>query len=863
MMTNPITVKNKLGETSSLSEDDLLEKLTSLSFGLNTKYMNLGSVVEKIMTSIPSEISEEELTGYMGETLQSSVTSHPDFSTLAARVEVSELHNRLSGVTFSQNLGLLFNGVKNTDVDGPPGKKQKLLTPTAISNKSLISSDFYEMALKYSDVIDKAIDLERDYEFTYFGWKTLCKSYLLKDEAGVIHETPQFLFMRVALAIHGPFEDVDSILATYKLMSEKYFIHATPTLFNAGTINQFLSSCFLLGIVDDSIDGIYKTLHKTAMISKASGGIGLHISNIRGRGAPINGSNGASTGIVPMLRVFNNTARYVDQGGNKRPGAFCIYLEPWHCDIIEFLQLRKNHGAEELRARDLFFALWIPDLFMKRVENDEEWSLFSPDSAPGLADCYGEEFERLYEKYERELVPVKRMKAHQIWREILSSQTETGGPFMLYKDSCNRKSNQKNLGTIKSSNLCCEIIEYSSPDEIAVCNLASVALPTYIKVENSKIWFDYDKLHSVVKLLTKNLDRIIDVCKYPVPETEYSNKRNRPLAIGVQGFADTLMMLRLPFESDDAAELNRNIFETIYHAAVESSIELAAKYGAYETFTGSPASEGLLQFDLWGLNKENYEFFYNDWDDLKAKLKDGPGMRNSLLVAPMPTASTSQILGFTESFEPMTSMIYARRVLSGEYKLVNRYMVQDFCDLGIWDEKLKNRIIHENGSVQSIEGIPKELKDIYKTVWEMSQRKLVDLSCGRAPFIDQSQSLNLYLKTVTMGKLTSMHFYTWKKGLKTGMYYLRTQAASSAIKFTINDENTLSGPVTIPEKPVSKLEYVRRYHSEEPLLLTPSSKDRSLENMSSPSGSSNFSIHDDTPIVCGIFEEGKCQGCSG
>ncbi|AET41583.1 uncharacterized protein Ecym_8305 [Eremothecium cymbalariae DBVPG len=863
-----------------LDKETLSKSLTKLAYGLHIEYMNIDEAVHKIMVGIPEGVMERELTMYIGESLAALTTQHPDFSILAARIEVAELHGRLAGLKFTDNLSLLVASVPKEGVTGEgedeehPRKRQARSSNRNARMKPLISKEFYEMAMKHKDIINEAIDSSRDYHFSYFGWKTLCKSYLLKKD-GLVHETPQQLFMRVALAIHGPFDDIDSVIETYNLMSKKFFIHASPTLFNAGTVHQYLSSCFLLGIIDDSIDGIYETLQKSALISKASGGLGIHVSTVRGSGALISGSNGTSNGLVPMLRVFNSTARYVDQGGNKRPGAFCIYLEPWHSDIFDFLQMRKNHGNEEMRARDLFYGLWIPDLFMRRVEENKDWSLFSPDEAPGLSDCYGKEFDELYESYERELVPMKRVKAQKVWREILQSQTETGGPFMLYKDACNQKSNQKNLGTIRSSNLCCEIIEYSSPEETAVCNLASVALPTFVIVSGSKISFDYAKLHSVVKVITKNLDRVIDVCDYPVPEAEKSNKKNRPMAIGVQGFADTLMMLRFPFDSKEAARLNVNVFETIYHAAIEASVELAKKYGHYESFPGSPASQGLLQFDLWGLNKENHNFLYSDWDKLKEQITSGAGLRNSLLVGPMPTASTSQILGFTESFEPMTSMIYTRRVLSGEYTIINKYMVQDFCTLGIWDEKLKNRIILDNGSIQSIEGIPQHLKDLYKTVWELPQKRLVDLSRDRAPFIDQSQSLNLFLKEPTMGKLTSMHFYSWKKGLKTGMYYLRTQAASSAIKFTISEDNTLSGPVNITTKgSFPHLEYCAKYPgvAHDIDANTPSTTTTNTTSPSSPNSppqdsnvpEDDFKIHDPTPLVCTLLQDpSTCESCSG
>ncbi|BAO40702.1 ribonucleoside-diphosphate reductase large chain 1 [Kluyveromyces marxianus] len=844
----------KSSQKKSFNKDKLIEFLGSLTFGLNKDYLDITLVVDKILLGAPNELTDKaKFVSYVAETVAAMSSTHPDYSTLAARVEIRELHELIGKSTFTENLAKL-----RKIVDAPEDQSKRRKLSSRSLSKNLISEEFYQYALKHRDQIDKAIDMSRDYYFTYFGWKTLCKSYLMKRNNEETYETPQFMFMRVALAIHGPFNDIDAVLETYQLMSQKYFIHASPTLFNSGTVNQYLSSCFLVAMEEDSIDGIYKTLHKTALISKASGGIGIHVSNIRANGAYISGSNGTSNGLVPMLRVFNNTARYVDQGGNKRPGAFCIYLEPWHGDIIDFLQLRKNHGKEEMRARDLFYALWIPDLFMQRVENNEDWSIFSPDEATGLSDCYGTEFKTLYEKYERELIPMKKMKAQQIWSEILQSQTETGVPFMLYKDSCNEKSNQKNLGVIKSSNLCCEIVEYSSPEEVAVCNLASVALPTYVKItsDDSPV-FDFVTLHRVVKVLVRNLDRTIDVGAYPIPEAKRGNLRHRPLAIGVQGLADAFMLCRTPFESEDAATLNKQIFETIYHAAIEASIELAEKYGHYESFPGSPAQKGELQFDMWGLNKENYHFLFDDWDTLKQQITNGPGLRNSLLVGPMPTASTSQILGFTESFEPMTSNIYSRRVLSGEFTIVNQYMVDDFCKMKVWNEKLKNRILKDNGSIQTIDGVPEEMKSLYKTVWEISQKKLIDLSRDRAPFIDQSQSLNLYLREPTMGKLTSMHFYAWKKGLKTGMYYLRTQAASRAIQFTLNDENTLLDKLSTHASDTTKVlpkKFLGQYPDH--------ANDENHKSDNSSQGDI-YGIHDTTPLICNIIEGATCESCSG
>ncbi|SCU82818.1 LADA_0C08130g1_1 [Lachancea dasiensis] len=844
--------------------------LKSISKGLQIDSDDFETIAQRILASVPSKVQSCEFIQYTGEVLVAMTTTHPDFAVLAARWEVYNLHKKIGGLTFTENLSII-NGFQRPRSDAPLVKRPRVgMKPIT---KRLISDEFYDLALLHRNVLDEAIVPSRDYTFSYFGWKTLCKSYLIKRNNEEIHETPQFMFMRVALAIHGPRGDVNKILQTYDLMSRKFLIHASPTLFNAGTVKQYLSSCFLVAMIEDSIDGIYRTLHKTAMISKASGGIGIHVSNVRGSGAYISGSNGTSNGLVPMLRVFNNTARYVDQGGSKRPGAFSIYLEPWHSDVFDFLQLRKNQGKEELRARDLFCALWIPDLFMKRVEANETWSLFSPDEAPGLQDCFGSDFNDLYEYYERTLKPKETVQAQKLWREILQSQVETGGPFMLYKDSCNRKSNQQNLGTIKSSNLCCEIVQYSSPEETAVCNLASVALPSFVKIQGGQGTFDFRKLHEIVMVMTTNLDTMIDICDYPVDDAEYSNKKNRPLAIGVQGLADVFYMLRIPFQSEIARVLNRQIFETMYHAAIEMSLELSKRYGPYSTFKGSPMSQGLFQFDLWGLNNTNYDFLYTDWSRLRKEVMEH-GIRNSLLIGPMPTASTSQLLGFVESFEPLLSNIYTRRVLSGEFTVVNKYMIEDFRRLGVWDEKLKNLIIANEGSIQQIDGIPQELKDLYKTVWEIPQRALIDLAADRGPFIDQSQSLNLYLKEPTMAKLTSMHFHAWKKGLKTGMYYLRTQAASSAIKFSLTAENTLNKPVEIPQgKSIETLMvkgiYLQSCNSKvifttsDPTSLEPSpafneSKDSFIDR------GNNFGIHDSTPIVCSSpAPTANCDSCSG
>lgn len=703
--------------------------------------------------------------------------THPDYAILAARIAVSNLHKQTKK-QFSTVISDLYHYVNPRN--GKPSP--------------MISKHTYECVMRHEAELNSAIVYDRDFNYQYFGFKTLERSYLLRLD-GKIAERPQHMIMRVAVGIHG--DDIESAVETYNLMSNKYFTHASPTLFSAGTPQAQLSSCFLVDMKEDSIDGIYDTLKTCAMISKNAGGIGLNVHRIRATGSYIAGTNGNSNGIVPMLRVFNNTARYVDQGGNKRPGAFAIYLEPWHADVVEFLDLRKNHGKEEVRARDLFYALWIPDLFMKRVEKNEEWTLMCPNECPGLADVYGEEFEALYEKYEKEGKGRRTMKAQKLWYSILEAQTETGNPFMLYKDACNRKSNQKNLGTIRSSNLCTEIVEYSSADEVAVCNLASIALPTYVDANNGT--YDFQKLHEVCQVVVKNLNKIIDINYYPVPEARKSNFRHRPIAVGVQGLADAFLALRIPFDSPEAKHLNKQIFETIYHAALTASIELAKVDGPYETYEGSPASKGELQYDMWGVTPTDLW----DWHDLKQKIARH-GIRNSLLVAPMPTASTSQILGFNECFEPYTSNIYSRRVLAGEFQVVNPWLLKDLVDMGLWSDNMKNRIIADGGSVQNIPNIPADIKALYKTVWEISQRTIVQMAADRGAFIDQSQSMNIHMKDPTMGKITSMHFAGWKLGLKTGMYYLRTMAASAPIQFTVDQEALLVADTNVARERLSK-----------------------------------------------------------
>src|SRR5687768_7569147 len=746
------------GHRESVKFDKITARIEKLCYGLDPKFVNPVEVAMKVINGLYDGVSTQELDNLAAEIAATLTTRHPDFAKLAARLAVSNLHKTTSK-SFSNTMKRLY-----TYVDPKTGE-----------NAPLISKETWRVIKEHAAELDEAIIYDRDFGYDYFGFKTLERSYLMKVDGKVI-ERPQHLLMRVAVGIHG--EDIPAAIETYTLLSEKWFTHATPTLFNAGTPKPQLSSCFLLTMKDDSIDGIYDTLKQCAKISQSAGGIGLSIHNIRAKGSYIKGTGGTSNGIVPMLRNFDMTARYVDQGGGKRKGSFAIYLEPWHADVFDFLDLKKNHGKEELRARDLFFAVWIPDLFMKRVENNEMWSLFCPNEAPGLADVWGEEFERLYEKYERENKFRKQIKAQDLWFEILESQIETGTPYILYKDAANRKSNQKNLGTIKSSNLCTEIIEYTSPEEVAVCNLASIALPKFV-VDGK---FDHQKLYEITKVATRNLNKVIDVNYYPVAEARNSNLKHRPIGIGVQGLADTFIMMRMPFDSDEARRLNEDIFETIYFAAMESSMELAKVNGAYETFKGSPTSKGIFQFDMWGVTPTSGRW---NWEQLKKDVKQH-GVRNSLLLAPMPTASTSQILGNNECFEPYTSNIYTRRTMSGEFIIANKHLMKDLISAGLWSENMRQKLIATNGSVQPIPEIPQNIKDIYKTVWEISQKAIIDMSADRGAFICQSQSLNIHLTDANFGKLTSMHFYAWKKGLKTGMYYLRSTAAADAIKFTLD-----------------------------------------------------------------------------
>ncbi|KAL9027316.1 MAG: hypothetical protein Q9196_004141 [Gyalolechia fulgens] len=749
------------GRKERVQFDKITARVSRLCYGLDADHVDAAAITQKVISGVYQGVTTIELDNLAAETAAYMTVTHPDYAILAARIAVSNLHKQTKK-QFSSVIDDLF----------------RYINPKNHKPAPMISQNIHRIVMQHAEELNSAIVYDRDFNYQYFGFKTLERSYLLR-LSGKVAERPQHMIMRVAVGIHG--DDIEKAIETYNLMSQKFFTHASPTLFNAGTPQPQLASCFLIDMKEDSIEGIYDTLKTCALISKTAGGIGLNIHRIRATGSYIAGTNGSSNGIVPMLRVFNNTARYVDQGGNKRPGAFAMYLEPWHADVFEFLDLRKNHGKEEVRARDLFLALWIPDLFMKRVEKNGEWTLMCPNEAPGLADVYGDEFEALYERYEKEGRGRTTIKAQKLWYSILEAQTETGNPFMLYKDACNRKSNQKNLGTIRSSNLCTEIIEYTAPDEVAVCNLASLALPTY--VDSSRGEYDFQKLHDVVRVLTRNLNKIIDVNHYPVPEARNSNMRHRPIGLGVQGLADAFFALRFPFESPEARQLNKQIFETIYHGALTASCELAQELGHYESYPGSPVSQGILQYDMWNVTPTDLW----DWNALKAEIAKY-GVRNSLLVAPMPTASTSQILGFNECFEPYTSNIYSRRVLAGEFQVVNPWLLKDLVDMGLWSDNMKNRIIADGGSIQNVPNIPADLKALYKTVWEIPQRTIVQMAADRGAFIDQSQSLNIHLKDPTMGKITSMHFAGWKLGLKTGMYYLRTMAASAPIQFTVDQE---------------------------------------------------------------------------
>lgn len=760
--TGKMVVIKRNGEKESVRYDKITSRIEKLSYGLNNDYIDPPAITHKVVSGLFSGVSTVELDNLAAEIAATMTTHHPDYATLAARIAISNLHKETKD-NFSDVIRDLYEMQ-----DAKSGRK----TPA-------ISDEIFKVVQANADRLNKAINFERDFDYNYFGFKTLERSYLLKIN-GKVAERPQHLLMRVAVGIHA--DDIDSAIETYKLLSERWFTHASPTLFNAGTPKPQLSSCFLLDMKDDSIEGIYDTLKQCALISKSAGGIGLSVHCIRATGSYIAGTNGTSNGLVPMLRVYNNTARYVDQGGNKRPGAFAIYLEPWHADIFEFVDLKKNTGAEEVRARDLFYALWIPDLFMRRVEKDEEWSLMCPHECPGLYTNWGEKFEEIYLKYEAEGRYKKRVKARQLWFHIVDCQIETGTPYILYKDACNRKSNQQNLGTIKSSNLCTEIVEYTGPDEIAVCNLASIAVNRFVDPKTRS--FDFKQLQYVSSVVTRNLNKIIDVNYYPVQEAFNSNTRNRPIGIGVQGLADAFILMRMPFDSPEARKLNKEIFENIYYAACKTSCELAQRDGPYSTYAGCPASKGQLQYDLWNIPQESLSL-KNEWAALKQQIAQH-GMRNSLLIAPMPTASTAQILGNNESIEPYTSNIYSRRVLSGEFQVVNHHLLRDLVDHGLWTEEIRLQILRDYGSIQNIAEIPNNLKELYKTVWEISQKAIIDMAADRGAFIDQSQSMNIHLAKPSRSSITSMHFYGWKAGLKTGSYYLRTKPAANPIQFTLD-----------------------------------------------------------------------------
>ena len=752
------------GRKEAVKFDKITARVIKMCYGLDPM-VSPEAVAMKVIEGLYDGVSTTDLDNLAAEVAAAKTTEHPDYALLASRIAVSNLHKETKK-TFSDVMTDLY----------------EYLDPKTGQSAALLSEEVYQIVVNNREALDSSIIYDRDFRYDYFGFKTLTRSYLMKLE-GKIAERPQHMLMRVSLGIHK--EDIKSAIATYNLMSEGWFTHATPTLFNSGTPKPQMSSCFLLTMKEDSIPGIYDTLKSCAQISQSAGGIGLSIHNIRATGSYIKGTNGTSNGIVPMLRVFNDTARYVDQGGGKRKGSFAIYLEPWHADVFDFLDLKKNHGKEEQRARDLFFALWIPDLFMKRVKNNETWTLMCPHECPGLSDTHSEEFEALYTKYESEGKGRKTINAQDLWFKILESQIETGTPYMLYKDAANAKSNQQNLGVIKSSNLCTEIIEYTAPDEVAVCNLASLALPKYVTEHGV---FDHDKLFEVTYQATLNLNKIIDENYYPVEEAKNSNLRHRPIGLGVQGLADAFILLGLPFESEEARALNREVFETIYFASMTASKDLAIKEGAYSTFEGSPVSKGVFQFDMWGVTPSNRW----EWDLLKEEVKKH-GVRNSLLLAPMPTASTAQILGNNECFEPYTSNIYTRRVLSGEFIIVNKHLLKDLVKEGLWNMEMRQKIMAANGSVQNIPEIPARLKELYKTAWEISQKAIIDQAADRGAFICQSQSLNIFMEQANFGKLTSMHFYGWEKGLKTGMYYLRTKAATDAIKFTI-DKSVVEEP---------------------------------------------------------------------
>jgi ribonucleoside-diphosphate reductase alpha chain len=827
------------GRKETIKFDKVTARIQKLCYGLDPIVDSI-PVAMKVIEGIYEGVTTQQLDELAAETAASFTVRHPDYALLASRIAVSNLH-KSTIKSFSKTMKKLY----------------EYIDPKTGEMASLIATDVYKIIEENAELLDSTIIYDRDFGYDFFGFKTLERSYLLKTN-GQITERPQHMLMRVAVGIHK--EDVKSAIETYNLLSERWFTHATPTLFNAGTPKPQMSSCFLLTMQEDSIEGIYDTLKQCAKISQSAGGIGLSMHNIRATGSYIKGTNGTSNGIVPMLRVFNDTARYVDQGGGKRKGSFAIYLEPWHADVYDFLDLKKNHGKEENRARDLFYAMWVPDLFMKRVESGGDWTLFCPHEAPGLGDCWGPKFEALYEQYEKDGKGRKTVKAQDLWFHIMESQIETGTPYVLYKDACNGKSNQQNLGTIKSSNLCTEIVEYTAKDEVAVCNLASLALPKFVTPEGE---FDHQKLFDITYVATRNLNKIIDRNYYPVKEAENSNMRHRPIGLGVQGLADTFIKLRLPFDSTEAKQLNKDIFETIYYAAMTCSKDQAVEFGHYESYPGSPVSEGVFQYDMWGVTPSDRW----EWDILKEEVKKY-GVRNSLLVAPMPTASTSQILGNNECFEPYHSNIYTRRVLSGEFVVVNKHLLKDLVKLGLWNDNMKNQLIANNGSIQAIEEIPANIRELYRTIWELSMKDIIDMAADRGAYIDQSQSLNLFMQNPNFGKLTSMHFYAWKAGLKTGMYYLRTQAAASAIQFTVNKDAKAEPTAEVTEPAIQLVEEQATEAVATEIPVPQSAPKSELANpvmvakSNATEGAQGVSITEaQAQILCSLDNPDECEAC--
>jgi len=833
---NPKTPKMYVIKRDGREERVMFDKITSriekLCYGLNQNFVDATAVTMRVISGVYAGVTTIELDNLAAETAAQMATTHPDYAVLAGRIAVSNLHKETEK-RFSDVVTALYEYIN------PKSKKAC----------GMISDFHYKIIMKNREEIDAAIVYDRDFKYSYFGFKTLERSYLLKIN-GKCAERPQHMLMRVSIGIHG--EDLKSALDTYKYLSEHWFTHASPTLFNAATNKPQLSSCFLINMRDDSIEGIYETLKQCALISKTAGGIGLAMHNIRSHGSYIAGTNGMSNGLLPMLRVYNNTARYVDQGGNKRPGAFAIYLEPWHADIYDFLDAKKNHGKDEQRARDLFYALWIPDLFMKRVMSKGKWSLFCPDEARNLSEVWGDEFEKLYESYEAEGLARKTLNAEELWKHIVDCQIETGTPYMVYKDACNRKSNQQNLGTIKSSNLCTEIVEYTSKDEVAVCNLASIALPMFVKKEKDGVSYDFKKLYEVSKTVTRNLNKIIDINYYPIPEARNSNMRNRPIGIGVQGLADTFIMMGYAFDQSEARQLNKDIFETIYYGAMEASCELAKAEGSYKTYAGSPVSKGVFQYDMWKVQPSSRW----NWESLKESVRQH-GVRNSLLIAPMPTASTAQILGNNESIEPFTSNIYSRRVLSGEFQCVNKHLLNELTERGLWNDDMRLQLIAGHGSVQNIPGVPEELKRIYRTVWEISQKSIIEMAADRAPFICQSQSLNIHIAQPTYAKISSMHFYGWKSGLKTGMYYLRSKPAAAAIQFTVDQTK-----LTASKKNQEKVKVDLEKQMESAVAAAPVD-DPVLSGGGDAPAVVELTEEEQARILCSLENKEACMMCSG